>query len=112
MGRAATPPADSVVEKRRVNAQMVLKSKLTPAGGGAIRLVPVREPERSEARQAAMSLRGPSGSRRTQMKAFYSVSISSVLPVLPAVADVTVASPDGRCALCCPRAHRATSSTP
>jgi alpha-glucosidase len=39
---AATQPKDSVVEKRRVNAQTVLKLKLAPAGGCAIRLVPVR----------------------------------------------------------------------
>ena len=40
--QAATQPTDSVVEKRRVNAQTVLKLKLAPAGGSAIRLVPVR----------------------------------------------------------------------
>jgi alpha-glucosidase len=40
--RAATEPTDSVFEKRRVNAQTVLKLKLAPAGGSAIRLVPVR----------------------------------------------------------------------
>jgi alpha-glucosidase len=40
--KAATKPTDSVVEKRRVNAQTVLKLKLAPAGGSAIRLVPVR----------------------------------------------------------------------
>jgi alpha-glucosidase len=39
---AATQPKDSVVEKRRVNAQTVLKVKLAPGGGSAIRLVPVR----------------------------------------------------------------------
>jgi alpha-glucosidase len=39
---AAAKPADSVFEKRRVNAQTVLKLKLAPAGGCAIRLVPVR----------------------------------------------------------------------
>ena len=39
---AATQPKDSVVEKRRVNAQTVLKLKLAPGGGSAIRLVPVR----------------------------------------------------------------------
>jgi alpha-glucosidase len=39
---AAAKPADSVVEKRRVNAQTVLKLKLAPAGGSAIRLVPAR----------------------------------------------------------------------
>jgi alpha-glucosidase len=39
---AATQPTDSVVEKRRVNAQTVLKLKLAPGGGSAIRLVPVR----------------------------------------------------------------------
>jgi alpha-glucosidase len=40
--RAATEPTDSVFEKRRVNAQTVLKLKLAPAGGSAIRLVPLR----------------------------------------------------------------------
>ena len=39
---AAAQPKDSVVEKRRVNAQTVLKLKLAPGGGSAIRLVPVR----------------------------------------------------------------------
>jgi alpha-glucosidase len=39
---AAAQPKDSVVEKRRVNAGMVLKLRLAPAGGSAIRLVPVR----------------------------------------------------------------------
>jgi alpha-glucosidase len=39
---AAAQPKDSVVEKRRVNAQAVLKLKLAPGGGCAIRLVPVR----------------------------------------------------------------------
>ena len=39
---AAAQPKDSVVEKRRVNAQTVLKLKLAPGGGCAIRLVPVR----------------------------------------------------------------------
>ena len=39
---AATQPKDSVVEKRRVNAQTVLKLKLATGGGSAIRLVPVR----------------------------------------------------------------------
>jgi alpha-glucosidase len=39
---AAAQPKDSVVEKRRVNAQTVLKMKLAPGGGCAIRLVPVR----------------------------------------------------------------------
>jgi alpha-glucosidase len=39
---AAAQPKDSVVEKRRVNAQTVLKLKLAPAGGAAIRLVPAR----------------------------------------------------------------------
>jgi len=39
---AAAMPTDSVVEKRRVNAQTVLKLKLAPAGGSAIRLVPAR----------------------------------------------------------------------
>jgi alpha-glucosidase len=38
---AATQPKDSVLEKRGVNAQTVLKLKLAPAGGCAIRLVPV-----------------------------------------------------------------------
>src|ERR1039458_4585161 len=40
--KAATEPTDSVVEKRRVVAQTVLKLKLAAAGGSAIRLVPVR----------------------------------------------------------------------
>jgi hypothetical protein len=35
-------PKDSVVEKRRVNSQTVLKLNLAPGGGSAIRLVPVR----------------------------------------------------------------------
>jgi alpha-glucosidase len=39
---AATQPKDSVVEKRRVDAKTVLKLKLAPGGGSAIRLVPVR----------------------------------------------------------------------
>ncbi len=39
---AAAQPKDSVVEKRRVNAQTVLKLKLAPGGGSAVRLVPVR----------------------------------------------------------------------
>jgi alpha-glucosidase len=39
---AAAQPKDSVLEKRRVNAQTVLKLKLAPGGGCAIRLVPVR----------------------------------------------------------------------
>ena len=39
---AAAQPKDSVVEKRRVNAQTVLKLKLAPAGGCAIRLAPAR----------------------------------------------------------------------
>jgi len=39
---AAAQPKDSVAEKRRVNAQTVLKLKLAPGGGSAIRLVPVR----------------------------------------------------------------------
>jgi alpha-glucosidase len=39
---AAAHPTDSVVEKRRVNAQTVLQVKLAPAGGSAIRLVPAR----------------------------------------------------------------------
>ncbi len=39
---AAAQPTDSVVGKRRVNAQTVLKLKLAPGGGCAIRLVPVR----------------------------------------------------------------------
>ena len=38
--KAASQPTDSVVEKRRVNAQTVLKLRLAPAGGTAIRLVP------------------------------------------------------------------------
>jgi alpha-glucosidase len=40
--KAASQPTDSVFEKRRVNAQTVLKLKLAPAGGCAIRLVPVQ----------------------------------------------------------------------
>ncbi len=39
---AAAQPKDSVVEKRRVNARTVLKLKLAPGGGSAIRLVPVQ----------------------------------------------------------------------
>jgi alpha-glucosidase len=39
---AAAQPKDSAVEKRRVNAQTVLKLKLAPGGGSALRLVPVR----------------------------------------------------------------------
>ena len=39
---AAAQPKDSVVEKRRATAQTVLKLKLAPGGGSAIRLVPVR----------------------------------------------------------------------
>ena len=39
---AAAQPKDSGFEKRRVNAQTVLKLKLAPGGGSAIRLVPVR----------------------------------------------------------------------
>jgi len=37
---AAAQPKDSVVEKRQVNSSTVLKLKLAPAGGCAIRLVP------------------------------------------------------------------------
>jgi alpha-glucosidase len=40
--KAATEPKDSVLAKQRVTAQTVLKLKLAPGGGGAIRLVPVR----------------------------------------------------------------------
>jgi alpha-glucosidase len=39
---AAAQPKDSVVEKRRVNAQTMLKLKLAAAGGCAIRLAPAR----------------------------------------------------------------------
>ena len=39
---AAAQPKDSVVEKRRVDARTVLKLKLAPAGGSAIRLVPMQ----------------------------------------------------------------------
>jgi alpha-glucosidase len=39
---AAAQPKDSVVERRRVNAGTVLKLKLAPGGGSAMRLVPVR----------------------------------------------------------------------
>jgi alpha-glucosidase len=39
---AAAQPKDSVLEKRRVDARTVLKLKLAPAGGSAVRLVPVR----------------------------------------------------------------------
>jgi alpha-glucosidase len=39
---AATHPKDSVLEKRRVTARTVLKLKLAPGGGSAIRLVPVQ----------------------------------------------------------------------
>ena len=39
---AAAQPKDSVVEKRRVDARTVLHLKLAPAGGSAIRLVPVQ----------------------------------------------------------------------
>jgi hypothetical protein len=42
VAKAATEPKDSVVEKRRMNAQTLLKLKLAPAGGCAIRLVPAR----------------------------------------------------------------------
>jgi hypothetical protein len=38
---AATQPKDSVVEKRRVDARTVLKLKLAPGGGSAIRLAQV-----------------------------------------------------------------------
>ncbi|HXN48748.1 MAG TPA: glycoside hydrolase family 97 catalytic domain-containing protein, partial [Bryobacteraceae bacterium] len=38
---AATAPKDSVLEKRRVDGGTVLKLKLAPGGGCAIRLVPV-----------------------------------------------------------------------
>ena len=37
---AAAQPKDSVVERRGVNAQTVLKLKLAPGGGAAIRIVP------------------------------------------------------------------------
>jgi alpha-glucosidase len=40
--KAATEPKDSVVAKQRVDAKTVLKLKLAPAGGSAIRLVPAR----------------------------------------------------------------------
>jgi alpha-glucosidase len=39
---AAAQPKDSLVEKRRVDARTVLHLKLAPAGGSAIRLVPVQ----------------------------------------------------------------------
>jgi alpha-glucosidase len=39
---AAAQPKDSVIEKRRVDARTVLKLKLAPGGGSAIRLVPVQ----------------------------------------------------------------------
>ncbi len=39
---AAAQPKDSVLEKRRVDAKTVLKLKLAPGGGCAIRLVPAR----------------------------------------------------------------------
>jgi alpha-glucosidase len=39
---AAAQPKDSMFEKRRVNAQTVLKLKLAPGGGSALHLVPVR----------------------------------------------------------------------
>jgi alpha-glucosidase len=39
---AAVQPKDSVLEKRRVNAQTVLKVKLAPGGGSAMRIVPAR----------------------------------------------------------------------
>jgi alpha-glucosidase len=39
---AAAKLADSLVEKRRVNAQTVLRLKLAPGGGSAIRLAPAR----------------------------------------------------------------------
>ncbi len=39
---AGVQPKDSVMEKRRVNAQTVLKVKLAPGGGSAMRIVPVR----------------------------------------------------------------------
>ena len=39
---AAAQPKDSVLEKRRVNAQTVLKVKLAPGGGSAMRIVPAR----------------------------------------------------------------------
>ncbi len=39
---AAVQPKDSVVERRRVNAQSVLKVKLAPGGGNAMRIVPVK----------------------------------------------------------------------
>ena len=39
---AAREPKNSVLEKRRVNAQTVLKLQLAPGGGAAIRLVPAR----------------------------------------------------------------------
>lgn len=38
---AATEPKDSVLETRRVDSGTVLKLKLAPGGGCAIRLVPV-----------------------------------------------------------------------
>jgi alpha-glucosidase len=40
--KAATEPKDSVFEKRRVDAKTVLRLKLAPGGGCAIRLVPAR----------------------------------------------------------------------
>ena len=39
---AATQPKESVLEKRRVDARTVLKLKLAPGGGAAIRIVPAR----------------------------------------------------------------------
>ena len=40
--KAATEPKDSVVARQRVDAKTVLKLKLAPGGGSAIRLVPAR----------------------------------------------------------------------
>ena len=39
---AGVQPKDSVMEKRRVNAQTVLKVKLARGGGSAMRIIPVK----------------------------------------------------------------------
>ena len=39
---AAQQPKESVLEKRSVDASTVLKLKLAPGGGAAIRIVPAR----------------------------------------------------------------------
>ena len=95
--KAATQPTDSVAEKRRVNAQTILKLRLAPAGGSAIRLRPgslIREDMRRGRPRCRFAASPSRGERK--MKASILFPLVLVCVSLPAVADVTVASPDGK----------------